>query len=55
MTTDIAVSDQFFAWIFGFGKKAKIIEPSDVVNSFRTYLNDVKAIYDEMGSYYEQK
>lgn len=55
VTTDIAVSDQFFAWIFGFGKKAKIIEPSDVVNSFRTYLNNVKAIYDEMGSYYEQK
>ena len=55
VTTDIAVSDQFFAWIFGFGKKAKIIEPCGVVNSFSRYLNDVKAIYDELGCYYEQK
>ena len=45
VATDVEVSDQFFAWVCGFGKKAKIIGHEDVVEEFKEYLNgDVQKI-----------
>lgn len=45
VTADIEVSDQFFAWVCGFGKKARIIEPSDLVNEMAKFLNDINEMY----------
>ena len=39
--TDIVVSPQFFAWIFGFAGKAKILEPQSVVDAMQQQLKNV--------------
>lgn len=41
VTTDVTVSDQFYAWVCGFGTKAKIVEPEQVAADFRKYLSTV--------------
>lgn len=41
VTTDVTVSDQFYAWVCGFGTKAKILEPEQVAADFRKYLSTV--------------
>ena len=45
VTTDIAVSPPFFGWICGFGTKAKLLGPMDLVNQFKDYLESIKNIY----------
>ena len=39
VTADVAVSDQFYAWVCGFGTKVKIISPENVVDDFKNYLS----------------
>ena len=43
--TDVVVSPQFFAWIFGFAGKAKILEPQSVVDAMQAQLDKVKEQY----------
>lgn len=45
VTTQVEISDQFFGWILGFGKKAKLIAPDDVVDQFRSYMDKIRGIY----------
>jgi hypothetical protein len=45
VTTQVEVSDQFFGWVLGFGKKAKILEPPAVVDQFAAYLDKVREMY----------
>ena len=45
VSADVEVSDQFFAWVCGFGKRATIISPSDVVEGMRKFLEDIAARY----------
>ena len=45
VTTDVEISDQFFAWVCGFGKRAKVISPPDIVEKFKDYLLDLVQIY----------
>ena len=42
---EIDVSDQFFAWICGFRKKAKIISPPEVEEAFKQFLTDITSRY----------
>ena len=44
--TDVIVSPQFFAWVLGFGNKAKILGPESVVRKLREHLNQVTALYE---------
>ena len=44
--TDVIVSPQFFAWVLGFGNKAKILEPESVVRKLREHLDQVTALYE---------
>lgn len=46
VTAKVEISDQFFGWLLGFGKKAKLIAPDDVVERFKSYLNKVKEMYE---------
>ena len=39
--TDVVVSPQFFAWIFGFAGKAKILSPESVVKAMEQQLKTV--------------
>lgn len=44
-TVSVAVSTQFLAWIFSFGKRAKIISPEYVVNQMHELVSEVKEEY----------
>lgn len=46
VTAKVEVSPQFFGWLLGFGKKAKLISPDDVVEKFKSYVEDVKKMYE---------
>lgn len=45
VTTQVEISDQFYGWVLGFGKKAKILGSEAVVEEFRAYLDKVREIY----------
>ena len=41
----VEVSDQFYGWLLGFGRRVKILEPEPVVEGFRAYLDKIRAMY----------
>lgn len=45
VTADVDVSDQFFAWVSGFRKRARIISPPDVVADMEQFLKDIAERY----------
>ena len=45
--TDVVVSPQFFAWVLGFGDKARILSPESVVAGMRAHLAGVAKLYEE--------
>jgi predicted DNA-binding transcriptional regulator YafY len=47
VTTQIAISDQFFGWLCGFRKMAKIVSPPDVVSDFQNFLDDIYGKYED--------
>lgn len=47
LSADIEISNQFFSWICGFHKKAKIIGPPKVITQFQTFLSDISERYNE--------
>ena len=47
VTAKVEISDQFFGWILGFGSKAKLLYPDDVIVRFTTYLDGIRGIYYE--------
>lgn len=36
----------FFAWVCGFGRRAKILEPPQVVEEMRAFVNKVSDMYE---------
>ena len=46
VNTGIAISDQFFGWLCGFRKMAKIVSPPDVVDDFQRFLDDIYGRYE---------
>ena len=46
VTTQIAISDQFFGWLCGLRKMAKIVSPPDVVSDFQKFLDDIYGRYE---------
>ena len=48
VTTQIAISDQFFGWLCGFRKMAKIVSPPDVVADFHKFLDDIYGRYEDV-------
>ena len=45
--TNVVVSPQFFAWVLGFGNKAKILGPEQVVDGIQEHIRSVAALYQE--------
>ena len=43
---NVAVSEQFFGWVCGFGKRMKIVSPSPVVEDFKKHLDKMRGMYD---------
>ncbi len=44
-TISVALSDQFYGWVFSFGKWMKIVSPKEVVESFRKELDSLREMY----------
>ena len=47
LLVDVAVSYQFFGWIFSLGKEVKVVEPYDVVEKMREAAKEFVANYDK--------
>lgn len=47
VSADIEISDQFFSWVCGFRKKAKIVSPQDVVEKMEKYISDLSNMYQK--------
>ena len=45
VNAEVEISEQFFGWLLGFGKRAKILYPNDVVEDFKAYLDKVREMY----------
>jgi len=45
ITVSVAVSPQFYAWVFGLGEGAKILEPKSVYKEMRKMLKDAHEMY----------
>ncbi len=43
--TEVEVSEQFFGWLLGFGRRVVLIDPSSTVQEFRDYLDKVRELY----------
>ena len=50
VTADVEISDQFFAWVCGFRKRAAIINPPDVVEGMKKFLEDIETEYQDKES-----
>ena len=45
VSAEVDISDQFFGWLLGFGKRAKLLGPQPVVEKFSAYLDKVREMY----------
>ena len=46
VNTEIAISNQFYGWLCGFRKMAKIVSPPSVVEDFQNFLDDISGKYE---------
>lgn len=47
ITVPVAVSDQFFGWVVGLGKGVKIVEPADIREKMRAFLDGIAGMYEK--------
>ena len=45
VTADVEISEQFYGWLLGFGKRVKIIAPDSAVEDFKAYLDKIRENY----------
>ena len=45
ITAQVRVSDMFFSWVCGFGKRAKIVYPERIIDEFTAFLDRIKSVY----------
>ncbi|MBQ6804772.1 MAG: WYL domain-containing protein, partial [Clostridia bacterium] len=46
VTVSVAVSNQFYGWVFGLGKSVRIIGPESVKEGMKKALADIAARYE---------
>ena len=47
VTAEVAVSPQFFAWLFGFGGEACILSPQPVIDRMKEHLAQAAQLYED--------
>ena len=45
VAADVEISDQFFGWLLGFGKRVKLLEPQVLVEQFSAYIDKIREMY----------
>ena len=43
---EVEISDMFYSWVCGFGRRAKIIDPPQVVEGMREFVKKVSDMYE---------
>ncbi len=46
VTVEVEISDQFFGWLLGFGKRAKLTAPESAVADLNAYLDKIQKMYE---------
>lgn len=46
VSVDVAVSPQFYAWLFAFGTRVEIISPAEIKQEMRTRAGEIAALYE---------
>lgn len=46
ITVSVAVSNQFFGWVFGLGKNVRIVAPESVKEKMKKALEDIHGMYE---------
>ena len=46
VTANVEISDLFYGWLLGFGKRVKLVYPEDAVEGFKAYLDKVRGMYE---------
>jgi len=46
VSAEVEISDQFFGWLLGFGKRVKLITPIEVAEQFTAYLDKIRQMYE---------
>ncbi len=46
VSAKVAISPQFYGWLLGFGIRAKLLYPDDVVADFKAYVDRVQKMYE---------
>ena len=42
---EVDISDQFYGWLLGFGKRVKMLYPADEVDKFKAYIDKIRDAY----------
>jgi predicted DNA-binding transcriptional regulator YafY len=42
---EVPITEQFFGWLCGFGRRVKIISPPSIQDKFKEYLDKIRGIY----------
>ena len=45
VTASVDVSEPFFGWLLGFGRRMKLIGPPAVVEKFTAYMDKIREMY----------
>ncbi len=45
VSADVEVSNQFYGWLCGFGRRARIVSPESAVKEFKEYLEKINGMY----------
>ena len=45
VTASVDVSEQFFGWLLGFGRRMKLLGPPAVVEKFTEYMDKIRDMY----------
>ncbi len=45
VSANVEISNQFYGWLLGFGKRAKVVSPDDVVDGFKAYIDKIREMY----------
>ena len=43
--TEVEISDQFYGWLLGFGKRVKLVWPEDEQEKFLAYVDKIRDAY----------
>jgi hypothetical protein len=45
VTASVDVSEQFFGWLLGFGRRVKLLGPPAVLGKFTEYIDKIRSLY----------